>query len=269
MKRLALIALCLIGTAWFVGADALSSRVAAWRAEARRVVAADVPLKNQLAEARQQVDAYAESIIRGEVAADALADRIRETERETVALARHLDQERQVLAALRTSFGASDAVVPASHPLRPMRGSPEEAALRRARAFQSASVRLERRTEDLHRLKSEHAATLDSLEKARAEQMRLGEEVRLLAGELESLEARRAAARTRDGVSAASANASGFALARERIDAVRSALREQSKLLAYYEVERVEALDDATTADLPFTDPALAIDEVLASWPAR
>ena len=140
----------------------------------------------------------------------------------------------------------------------------------RTSAFQTASVRLERRAQDLQRLKAEHASTLSALEQARDEQSRLGEEVRLLSAELESLEARKAAARTREGVLAEGLDASGWSAARERIDAIRASLREQSKLLAYYEVERTELVDEPL-ATLPVSaqDPAQAIDEVLAAWPAR
>ena len=64
--------------------------------------------------------------------------------------------------------------------------------------------------------------------------------------------------------------ASGWSAARERIDGIRASLREQSKLLAYYEVERTELVDEPL-ATLPVSaqDPAQAIDEVLAAWPAR
>ncbi|MCB9824434.1 MAG: hypothetical protein H6826_03675 [Planctomycetes bacterium] len=270
MRKLIWTALVVGGAAWFIGTDAISSRVAQLRAEARNAVAAEVPLKNQLEEARRQVDAYAESIIRGEVAAEGLADRIRETEREVRTLATRVGNEREALASLRATMGGDEHVIATSVPLRPEVRTSQDGTLRRVRAFQTASVRLERRAQDLQRLKAEHASTLSALEQARDEQSRLGEEVRLLSAELESLEARKAAARTREGVLAEGLDASGWSAARERIDAIRASLREQSKLLAYYEVERTELVDEPL-ATLPVSaqDPAQAIDEVLAAWPAR
>jgi phage shock protein A len=272
MRKLFWTALFLGGAAWFVGTDALTSRVHTWRAEARAAVAADVPLRNQLAEARRQVDTYAESIIRGEVAAEALADRIRDVEREIRTLAVRVGNERESLAALRTTLDdRGGAVLATSLPLQRDTRDERSGVIRRARAFQAASSLLERRAQDLERLKGEHASTLSALDKAREEQMQLGQEVSVLAAELDSLEARKAAARTRQGVSSDGDDGSGWAEARERIDRIRASLREQGKLLAYYEVERDlgDAVDLASTLPAMSGDPVQALDEVLAAYPVR
>ena len=52
------------------------------RDEIRESITSEIPLRTQLAEAQAQIDAYAESVIRGEVAAENLTEMIRDVERE-------------------------------------------------------------------------------------------------------------------------------------------------------------------------------------------
>ena len=268
MKKMVMIAVVAIGLAAFVGTDVIKSSVGSVRTAVRDALTSEVPLTNQLAEAQAQIDAYAENIIRGEVAAENLRDMIAGVEREVRALNVRVERERQTLASLRADFGARGAAVPAE--LRPESGANSREALRRVRSFQANNELLARRTGDLERLKNEYQATLASLEQARGEQVRLGEEVRVLAAEVESLSARKAAARTRNAVGDSSIHSSGFAEAQNKIANIRSKLREQNKLLQYYEYERVVRLDGeaAVTADSP-SDPATAIEEALAAYPGR
>ena len=60
-----MIALVGAGLVAFVGADVIKSSVGSIRTDVQDALRSEVPLKNQLAEARVQVDVYAESIIRG------------------------------------------------------------------------------------------------------------------------------------------------------------------------------------------------------------
>ncbi|MDJ0521630.1 MAG: hypothetical protein QNJ90_06085 [Planctomycetota bacterium] len=268
MKKIALIALLAIGVAAFVGTDVIKSSVGSVRTAVRDALTSEVPLTNQLAEAQAQVDAYAESIIRGEVAAENLRDMITGVEREVRALTVRVERERETLAAMRTDFGSRGEAVPAT--LKPADGRQARHVLRRVRAFEANNELLQRRTRDLERLKGEYQATLGSLEQARSEQMRLGEEIRVLAAEVESLHARKAAARTRNAVGDASISGSGYSDAQGRIAKIRAKLREQNKLLQYYEYERVVRLDtaEAMVTDGP-TDPATAIEEALAAYPGN
>ena len=269
MKKLALIALVGIGLVTFIGSDVIKSSVGSIRADVQDALRSEVPLKNQLAEARVQVDVYAESIIRGEVAAENLRDMIGGVEREVRALTVRTSRERDALASLRDGLqSAHGEAVPAS--LAPVELVDKRAALRRVRSFQASSELLSRRTSDLDRLRSEYGATLGSLEQARNEQVRLGEEVRILAAELESLDARKAAARTRDAVGDSTIAGSGFAEAQERIKKIRSAVREQNKLLQYYEYERVVHVDTVAAMALETpTDAVTAIEEALAAYPGK
>jgi len=100
--------------------------------------------------------------------------------------------------------------------------------------------------------------------------VRLGEEIRVLYAEVESLNARKAAASTRDAVGDRTIAGSGFSKAQERIQEIRSSVREQNKLLQYYEYERVVHVDtaEAMAMEAP-TDAVTAIDEALAAYPAR
>jgi len=274
MKKLALIALVGVGLVTFIGTDVIKSSVGSIRTDVQDALRSEVPLKNQLAEARAQVDVYAESIIRGEVAAENLRDMIGGVEREVRALTVRTERERGALAALREGLRISDGeVVPAAFagekPLK-QNHTDQRVALRRVRSFEASSELLNRRTADLERLRSEYGATMGSLEQARTEQVRLGDEVRILAAELESLDARKAAARTRNAVGDSTIAGSGFAEAQERIKKIRSAVREQNKLLQYYEYERVVHMDTAAVmvAETP-ADAVTAIEEALAAYPAR
>lgn len=268
MKKL--IGLSILGAALiaFVGADVFSSVYHGARNAVRDALAAEVPLETQLAEARNQVDRYAESIIRGEVAAENLKDMIGGVEREVNGLGARVARERQVLASLRTSLGAASSgeLVPASLGAH---DADQTEALRRVRAFEAASDLLERRRGDLDRLRQEHATTLGSLERARSEQARLAEEVRVLAAEIESLDARKAAARTRHAVGDDGISRSGFADAQARIQKIRGQLREQNKLLQYYEYERVLHADVLPLeSDLEAVDAVGAIEQALARYPS-
>ena len=272
MKKMALIALVAIGLAAFVGTDVIKSTMGSVRSDIREALTSEVPLQNQLAEAQTQVDRYAESIIRGEVAAENLRDMIAGVEREVRGLTVRVDRERVALASLRDGLmaGAKDGEIQTASTLREVKVKDQHATMRKVRSFRAASELLDHRTRDLERLKNEYAATLGSLDKAKTEQMRLGEEIRVLAAELESLNARKAAARTRNAVGDSSIDGSGYNAAQERITKIRSKLREQNKLLQYYEYERVVRVDtaDPVVSDLD-ADPVTAIDEALASYPGK
>jgi chromosome segregation ATPase len=253
-----------VGVVAFVGTDVVKHSWTRARAAVRESLTANVPLKAQLAEARAQVDAYAEHVIKAEVASDGLARAIGETEREVRALAARAQRERKGLDESKESLTVSTISVDTS------RDVAHEAA-KRVHAFRLTSQALERRAADLATLRAEYAATLKSLEEARGEQVRLAQEVTTLAAELQSLEARTAAARTRESVGDATVASSGYAAAREKIDAIRSAIAEKDKLLRYYEVRREAGLAATEAlAPVPSTpDEALgAIEEALAAYPA-
>ncbi len=267
MKKVVLIALLAVGLAAFVGTDVIKSSVGSIRSSVRDALTAEVPLTNQLAEAQAQVDAYAESIIRGEVAAENLSDMITGVEREIRALTVRVEHERNALAGLRAGMNGPTETVPTRLAVRD--NGANRAVLRRVRSFEATNELLGRRTQDLERLEAEYKATMESLATARTEQVRLGEEVRVLAAELESLQARKAAARTRNAVGDSSVSSSGFAEAKNRIKKIRSKLREQNKLLQYYEYERVIRVEPSSTVAIEaHTDPATAIDAALAAYPA-
>lgn len=272
MKKMALIALVAIGLAAFVGTDVIKSTMGSVRSDIRDALTSEVPLQNQLAEAQTQVDRYAESIIRGEVAAENLRDMIAGVEREVRGLTVRVDRERVALATLRDGLAAEgqSGEIRTATTLHEVQTRDQRQTMRRVRSFRASSELLARRTADLERLKGEYAATIGSLEKARTEQNRLGEEIRVLAAELESLNARKAAARTRTAVGDSTISGSGFDAAQERIAKIRSKLREQNKLLQYYEYERVVRVDpaDPVVSDLD-ADPVTAIDEALASYPGK
>jgi predicted nucleic acid-binding Zn-ribbon protein len=257
-KTLLLIALG-VGLVAFVGVDVVAGAVRHARDAVRASLTRNVPLREQLAMAQAQVDAYAESIIRGEVAAENLDDMITAADREVRVLEVRTGHEREALVSLRRSL----EVVPASTAPQPE----DQDALRRARLFKAQSELLQRRRDDLARLRQEKEATQRSLAQAKAEQSRLSQEVQVLAAEIESLEARTAAAQTREAVGDASVSSSGFAEAQRRLQAVRNEVKQRNKLLEYYAYER-RPLEGATTADdaLP-ADPRQAIDEALAAWP--
>lgn len=271
MKKMALIALVAIGLAAFVGTDVIKSTMGSVRTDIRDALTSEVPLQNQLAEAQTQVDSYAESIIRGEVAAENLRDMIAGVEREVRGLTVRVDRERVALATLRDGLTApASGEIQTASTLREVKSQDQRHTMRRVRSFRASSELLTRRTSDLERLHGEYGATIASLEKARTEQSRLGEEIRVLAAELESLNARKAAARTRNAVGDSTISGSGYNAAQERIAKIRSKLREQNKLLQYYEYERVVRVDsaDPVVSDMA-TDPLTAIDEALASYPSK
>jgi len=258
MKKLFLLSLLVAALVAFVGVDAVKGALTRARSDLRDALTANVPLETRLAEARALVDAYAESVIRGEVAAEGLDTTIAAVAREVKGLEARVGREREDLAALRQGL----EVVPVG-------GRPSEAereALRRARAFEATAERLLRRQDDLVRLREEREATAETLAEAKAEQARLTEEVRTLAAEIESLEARTAAARTREAVGDARVSASGYAAAVERLDAIRAAVKERNRLLAYYRVERPVSETAAVTAG---DDARAALDAALAAHPAR
>jgi chromosome segregation ATPase len=262
MKKLFLITLLGAGLVAFVGADAIGGALHRARDAVRDQLTADLPLRTQLAEARAQVDAYAESVIRGEVAAENLSEMIAGVEREVRVLGTRVERQRLALVDAQRQL----EVVPTSTGDRPE----ERAALRLAHAFRAQSELLQRRRQDLERLQSEHVATLASLAEARGEQARLAEEVKVLAAEIQSLDARTAAARTREAVGDATVSSSGFAGARERLDRIRTQLREKNKLLQYYAYERAPVTDDALGGALDAgtsLDPRQAVEEALAAWP--
>ncbi len=271
MKKLALIAFVAIGLAAFVGTDVIKSTVGSVRSNVRDALTAEVPLQNQLAEAQAQVDTYAESIIRGEVAAENLRDMIGGVEREVRGLTVRVDRERVALATLRDGLTAeTGGEIRTASTLHEVPVKDQRRTLRRVRSFKASSELLGRRTSDLERLKGEYAATISSLEQARTEQSRLGEEIHVLAAELESLSARKAAARTRNAVGDSSISGSGYSAAKDRIATIRAKLREQNKLLQYYEYERVVRVDGAESVATDLSaDPVTAIDEVLASYPGK
>ena len=247
----------------FVGVDVVKGSLSSARHEIRETLTANTPLKTQLAEAQALVDAYAESVIKGEVAAENLAEMIANVEREVRVLDVRVERERLALVDIRRDL----EVVPTSTGPRPE----DDEARRRVRTFKAQSALLERRHGDLARLRDEHAATLASLEEARSEQERLAQEVHVLAAEIESLEARTAAARTREAVGEAIVSSSGFAEAQERLKKVRSTVRERNKLLSYYEYERRPVRTGASLLEAgePTEDPRTAIDEALAAFPAN
>lgn len=264
MKKLFLVVLLGAGLALFVGVDVVKGAIGRARDHVRETLTADVPLRTQLAEAEAQIDAYAESVIRGEVAAENLAEMIRDVDREVQTLAGKVERERSTLAALRRGL----EVVPTST-------APTEAereAVRLSRVFTAQAKLLTRRQEDLVRLRREHETTLANLEEAKAEQARLTDEVMVLAAEIESLEARTAAARTREAVGDAVVASSGYAEAQARLQQIRTTVKERNKLLEYYEYERREVRSDGAASlsagDVP-ADVRSAIDEALAAFPER
>ncbi len=261
MKKILLLVVAGAALVAFVGVDVVKGAIGEARREIREHLTANVPLKQQLAEARALVDSYAESVIKGEVAAENLGESVAQTEREVKTLERRVGRERTELTSLRRDL----EVVPTSTAPRPE----EQEAVRRAWAFKAETELLERRRADLDRLKQEHAATLASIEEARTEQARLAQEVQVLAAEIESLDARTAAAHTREAVGDTGVSSSGFAAAQERLARVRTEVREKNKLLSYYEVSRLPVRAGAADLDLTTpTDAREALDEALGTAPA-
>lgn len=264
MKKLIVIGLLAAGLVAFVGVDVVRGALGQAREEIRESLTSQIPLRTQLAEAQAQIDAYAESVIRGEVAAENLTEMIHDVEREVRVLNVSVERERTALVSMRRGL----EVVPTST----APNDEDREAVRRTRLFRAKAELLDRRSQDLARLQREHASTLASLEEARHEQARLAEEVHVLAAEIESLEARTAAARTREAVGDAIVSSSGYADAQERLKSVRSTIRERNKLLEYYEYERRPIRTTGSlTAEFEEvnTDGRAAIDDVLAAFPQR
>jgi hypothetical protein len=236
MKKILIVALVVAGVAAFVGFDVVGASVRGMRESVRTSLSTRVPLRTQLAEARASVDAYAENVIRGEVAAENLAEMIDAVEREVRSRSAAVERERRALAELRDALrDGAPAVQLASigaATARPVDADRE--AVRRARRFEVASVILSRREKDLEALRSEREATLREVASAKEEQVRLAQEVSVLAAEVESLEARQSVARTREACRAATVSCSGYGEAESRIRAIRTAVREQNKRLEHY-----------------------------------
>ena len=264
LKKLLWTAVIAVGVVAFVGTDVVKNSWNRARASVRASLDSGVPLKTQLAEASAQVDAYAEHVIKAEVAADHLARTIAETEREVRGLMVRADRERLALGDVKERLTVTTVAVGGESPVAQEAG-------RKVHAFRLTNQALERRSQDLATLRSEHAATLKSIEEARAEQVRLAQEVNTLAAELQSLDARTQAARTRESVGDATLSRNGYAAAREKLDAIRGAISEKDKLLRYYEVRRsAESAGLEPLGDTPATpaDAAGAIEEALAAYPA-
>ena len=256
MKKILLIGLVVAGFAAFVGFDVVGASVRRARESLRASLASDVPLKTQLAEARRTVDAYAENVIRGEVAADALKEMIDETAREVRARERSLERGRASLVAMKSSLEANPVhlVADGAGPT-----DLEREAVRAAADFEAATSLLERRRKDLDVMRREHEATLREVAAAKAEQARLGEEVRVLAAEVESLEARATVARTREACRDATVDRSGYGKASARIAAIRTEVRERNKKLEYYAMRRDTPSEDAWPV------PTSAVDAVTSA----
>jgi len=275
VKKVIIIALIGAGLIAFIGTDVVGSAVSGARESLRDKLKSETPLATQLAEAQQSVDAYAESIIRGEVAAENLKDMILDVEREVRSLSVRVDKGRETLVALRVeleSGSAANGAIVVAASVQPVDDSAHQRnAIRHVRAFRRASESLTRRERDLQRLTQEYAATVQSIEKARVERVRLSDEVRTLTAELQSVSARKAAARTRESVGDSSIAQSGFARARERLKRIKNAIREQNKLLEYYEVRGLESAVYAADSFevLNPEDAGLAVAEALAAYPGR
>lgn len=264
MKKLILIGLVAAGLVAFVGVDVVRGALGRARNEIRETLTSDVPLRTQLAEAQTQIDAYAESVIRGEVAAENLAEMIRDVQREVKGLETGVERERVALVAMKRGL----EVVPTST----AQTDEEREALRRTRLFRAKAELLDRRRKDLERLNLEYESTLASLQEARNEQARLAQEVHVLAAEIESLEARTAAARTREAVGDAIVSSSGYAEAQQKLKGIRSSIRERNKLLEYYEYQRRPVNGEMAIdvrVDTYAEDPRTAIDEALAAFPGH
>jgi hypothetical protein len=214
VRRLFLIALILTGVAAFVGFDVVGASVRSAREAVRTRITSAIPLRTQLAEAKAQVDAYAENVIRGEIAAENLADRISETAREVSLRKAGLERERSSLHALRSSLERDTARLVSDGPRQV--SEEERAAMRRAREFQAAQTIAERRAKDLEGLRSDHAATLREIAAAKEQQTRMAEEVSVLEAEVVALEARESVAQTRAACRDASIDASGHGAAQQR-----------------------------------------------------
>ena len=268
-KKFIVTALVVGGVVTFVGADVVGRTLHRARESVRASLTSSVPLRTQVAEARAQVDRYAENVIRGEIAAEALADTLARTTREVNARRAGVARERAQLAALHATLeqrGTSTYATlgATAGGAAPAATDDERVAVRRAREFQAAVVILERREQDLAALQRDHEATLKEVASAKAAQGRLAEEVTVLQAEVEALEARTVVAQTRKAADA-SIDRSGFGEAEARIAAIRGSIREQDRRLEYY-ARRSEALHAADAFD-PFHGET-AVDALKAALEA-
>lgn len=275
MKRIFLLGLGGIVLVSFVGMDVVRSAVKDARSSIRGALTKEVPLETRLAEARARIDAYAENIIEGEVAASNLEDMILETERDTRSLDVRTKREREHLVVLRAGLEAmqgkrGEQVIAAS--MQPLRADTagSQAVLAAASAYKRHSEVLTRRLKDLQRLRAQHAQTQQALQQARVERQRLAEEARVLEAEIASLRARRSAAQTRESVGNVGISSSGFAEADASLKNIRNEIRKQDKLLGYYEMRQtMDAPVHGMSLEGLSGDPATAIEEALAAYPAQ
>ncbi len=259
MRKLFWLALIVAGFAAFVGFDVVGASVRHARESLRASIASDVPLKTQLAEARRMVDAYAENVIRGEVAADALKELIDETEKDVRVRERSLERGRASLVAMRTTLESNPVHLVSDGPTEPT--DLEREAVRAAADFEAAATLVERRRKDLDAMKRDHEATLREVAGAKAEQARLAQEVRVLEAEVESLEARQCVAQTRKACRDATVDRSGYGDASARIQAIRRDVRERNKKLEYYAMRR----EPSPMSDPAWPAPAGAIEAVTSA----
>jgi hypothetical protein len=275
MKKLIVLGLAVGALVAFVGTDVVGSAVTNARQGIREVLTSDIPLETRLAEANAKIDAYAENIIDGEVAAASMKDMIAETAREVRSLEARVGHERKTLLAMRTHLGGASAdgtqqLIPASLSEVPDTKVRRD-AMRYVESFRASSEMLTRRQRDLERLKDQYGATVAALDKARAERVRLSEEARVLEAEIESMNARKAAAQTRASVGDKSITSSGFAEADGSLKTIRNELRKQEKLLQYYEMrQEADAVRFTSDSYVPeAVDAGQAIEEVLAAYPGQ
>jgi len=245
------------GVVLFIGTDVVGSTIRRARESVRASLTSPVPLRTQLAEAKAQVDAYAENVIRGEIAAESLKDTIDRTTREVAARRGAIERERVALASMKSALDArasSGSTHLASASVsdgfsRPAKSDEERQAVRRARDFRTAAAILERREADLAGLTKDYDATMREVASAKAAQQRLAEEVNVLRAEIEALEARASVAQTRKACDEV-IDKSGYGEAQSRLEAIRASVREQNKRLEYYSM-RADAMRDAEFSD-PF-----------------
>lgn len=273
MKKLILLGLAAGAIVAFIGTDVVGTAVSSARSGIREALTSDIPLETRLAEANAKIDAYAENIIDGEVAAATIKDMIAETEREVRTLDARVSYERKTLVALRTRLGTpsadgSQVLVPASLSEVPEPEARRD-AMRYVESFRASSEMLDRRHQDLKRLEGQYEHTVAALDKARSERVRLSEEARVLKAEISSMNARKAAAQTRASVGDKSITSSGFAEADVALKGIKNELRKQDKLLQYYEMRQETEVSRWTTDTYvpEAIDADQAIDEALAAYP--
>lgn len=275
MRRIFLLGLGGIVLVSFIGMDVVQSAVKDARSSIRGALTKEVPLETRLAEARARIDAYAENIIEGEIAASNLEDMIHATERDTRTLGVRTTREREHLVVLRAGLEAmqgkrGEQVIAAS--MQPLRANNagSQAVLSAASAYKRHSEMLGRRVKDLERLRGQHAQTQQALQQARVERQRLAEDARMLEAEIASLRARRSAAQTRESVGNVGISSSGFAAADAALKNIRNEIRKQDKLLGYYEMRQtMDAPVHGLALEGLSDDPATAIEEALAAYPAK